>query len=54
MRYIEVSDAIETAWMILTGLGYRYEENSQLAKDVRTVFEEDFETIAGVLAEILG
>lgn len=39
MKYIEVSDAIETAWMILKGLGYRYEENSQLAKDVRDVFE---------------
>lgn len=39
MKYIEVSDAIETAWMILRGLGYKYEENSQLAKDVRDVFE---------------
>ena len=39
MKYIEVSDAIETAWMILRGLGYRYEENPQLVKDVRDVFE---------------
>ena len=38
MKYIEVSDAIETAWMILRGLGYKYEENPQLAKDVRDVF----------------
>lgn len=39
MKYIKVADAIETAWMILHGLGYRAEENPQLAKDVRTVFE---------------
>ena len=39
MKYIKVADAIETAWMILHGLGYRAEENPQLAKDVRDVFE---------------
>lgn len=54
MKYIEVSDAIETTWMILKGLGYRYEENSQLAKDVRDVFETapstDLRSIGTMLA----
>ena len=38
MKYIEVSDAIETAWMILSGLGYLKEENPQLEQTVREVF----------------
>lgn len=38
MKYIEVSDAIETAWMILRGLGYLKEENPQLEQTVREVF----------------
>lgn len=38
MKYIEVSDAIETAWMILKGLGYLKEENPQLEQTVREVF----------------
>lgn len=37
-RLIAEADAIETAWMILTGLGYRKEENPQLEQTVREVF----------------
>ena len=37
-RLIEETDAIETAWMILRGLGYRKEENPQLEQTVREVF----------------
>ena len=37
-RLIEEADAIETAWMILRGLGYRKEENPQLEQTVREVF----------------
>lgn len=37
-RLIEEADAIETAWMILRGLGYLKEENPQLEKTVREVF----------------
>ena len=35
---IEEADAIETAWMILRGLGYFKEENPQLEQTVREVF----------------
>ena len=35
---IEETDAIETAWMILRGLGYLKEENPQLEQTVREVF----------------
>ena len=38
MKYIEVSDAIETTWMVLRGLGYRKEENPQLEQTVCEVF----------------
>lgn len=37
-RLIEEADAIETAWMILRGLGYLKEKNPQLEKTVREVF----------------
>ena len=37
-RLIEEADAIETAWMILRGLGYLKEENPQLEQTVREVF----------------
>lgn len=37
-RLIEEADAIETAWMILRGLGYLKEENPQLEKTVHEVF----------------
>lgn len=37
-RLIEEADAVETAWMILRGLGYRKEENPQLEQTVREVF----------------
>lgn len=37
-RLIVEDDAIETAWMILTGLGYRRDENPQLEQAVRDVF----------------
>ena len=35
---IEEADAIETAWMILRGLGYLKEENPKLEQTVREVF----------------
>ncbi len=37
-RLIEETDAIETAWMILRGLGYLKEESQQLEQTVREVF----------------
>lgn len=37
-RLIEDVDAVETAWMILRGLGYLKEENTQLEQTVREVF----------------
>ena len=37
-RLIEEVDAVETAWMILRGLGYLKEENPQLEQTVREVF----------------
>lgn len=37
-RLIEEADAIETACMILRGLGYLKEENPQLEQTVRKVF----------------
>lgn len=37
-RLIAEDDAIETAWMILAGLGYRREENPQLEQTVREVY----------------
>ena len=37
-RLIEEADAIETAWMILRGLGYLKEENPKLEQTVREVF----------------
>lgn len=37
-RLIDADDAIETAWMILRGLGYLREENAQLEQTVREVF----------------
>lgn len=37
-RLIEEADAVETAWMILRGLGYLKEENPQLEQTVREVF----------------
>ena len=39
MMYIKVTDAIDTTWMILRGLGYKREENSQLERTVREVFD---------------
>lgn len=38
MKIITVDDAIETVWMILTGLGYPKEANPQLEQTVRDVF----------------
>lgn len=38
MRYIRLEDAIETAWMILDGLGYAKAENPQLAKTIEDVY----------------
>lgn len=38
MRLIKETDAVETAWMILRGLGYLKEENPQLEQTVREVF----------------
>lgn len=38
MRLIEETDAVETAWMILRGLGYLKGENPQLEQTVREVF----------------
>ena len=37
-RLIDADDAIETAWMILRGLGYLKEENQKLEQTVREVF----------------
>lgn len=37
-RLIVEDDAIETAWMILAGIGYRREENPQLEQTVREVY----------------
>ena len=37
-RLITEADAIETAWMILRGLGYLKEENPKLEQTVRDVF----------------
>lgn len=37
-RLIVEDDAIETAWMILAGIGYRSEENPQLEQTVREVY----------------
>ena len=37
-RLIVEDDAVETAWMILAGLGYRREENPQLEQTVREVY----------------
>ena len=37
-RLIAEDDAIETAWMILRGLGYLKEENPKLEQTVREVF----------------
>ena len=37
-RLIEETAAIETAWMILTGLGYLKDENPHLEQTVREVF----------------
>ena len=39
MKYIKITDAIDTTWMILRGLGYKREENPQLEVSVREVFE---------------
>lgn len=39
MKHIKITDAIDTTWMILRGLGYKREENPQLENDVRIVFE---------------
>ena len=38
MKYIEVSDAIETTWMILEGLGYVKSKNPGLAKTIEDVY----------------
>ena len=38
VRLIAEDDAIETAWMILRGLGYLKEENHKLEQTVREVF----------------
>jgi len=35
---VDVDVAIETAWMILEGLGYRRDENPQLEQTVREVY----------------
>jgi hypothetical protein len=37
-NYIKDTDAIETTWMILRGLGYLKEENPKLEQTVRDVF----------------
>lgn len=37
-RLIAEDDAIETAWMILSGLGYHKDENPELDQAVRDVF----------------
>lgn len=37
-KYIKLESAIETTWMILRGLGYKREENTQLARTVLDVF----------------
>ena len=37
-RLIAEADAVETAWMILRGLGYLKEENNKLEQTVREVF----------------
>lgn len=37
-RLIAEADAVETAWMILRGLGYLKEENHKLEQTVREVF----------------
>ena len=37
-RLIAEADAVETAWMILRGLGYLKEENPKLEQTVREVF----------------
>lgn len=39
MKYIKITDAIDTTWMILRGLGYKREENPQLERTVRKVFD---------------
>ena len=39
MKYIKITDAIETTGMILRGLGYKREENPQLERTVREVFD---------------
>lgn len=40
IRYkLSANDAEKTAWMVLNGLGYRCEENSQLWKSVSAVFD---------------
>lgn len=39
MKYIKVTDAIDTTWMILRGLGYKREENPQLEITVHEVFD---------------
>ena len=39
MKYIEVGNAIKSAWMVLEGMGYREKENPQLSFVVRAVFE---------------
>lgn len=37
-RLIAEDDVIETAWMILSGLGYHKDENPELDRAVRDVF----------------
>lgn len=37
-KYIKLENAVETTWMILRGLGYKREENTQLARTVLDVF----------------
>ena len=38
-KYISVEDAVKTAWMILGGLGYAFNENPQLKETVQSVFD---------------
>ena len=38
-KTITVENAIKTAWMILNGLGYSKDSNSELAKTVEEVFQ---------------